>query len=80
MPHVWRRPGSGLQEGLYSDVQCITGNGHMGTLPVDRMTNGQTGLKTLPSRNIVGGGKKEFLLPPMGSYSFSIVSGNRYLS
>ena len=30
---------SNVQEALYSDVQCITGNGHTGT---DRLTDGQT--------------------------------------
>ena len=35
--------------GLYSEVQCFMGNGHMGT-PTDR----NTPVKTLPSRNFVG--------------------------
>ena len=37
--------------GLYSEVQCIMGNGHIGTPsnPVNR----QTRTKTLPSRNFV---------------------------
>ena len=60
----------GLGKVLYSDAQCIMGNGHMGTLPVDRKTDGQTGLKTIPSCNFVGGGLKEFLLPRMGRYPF----------
>ena len=58
-----------MGKGLYSDVQCI-GNDHMGTLPVDRMTDGQTDLKTIPFCNFVGGGQKEFLLPAMGRYPF----------
>ena len=32
--------------------QCIMGNGHMGTSEY-RMTDGQTPVKTLPSRNLV---------------------------
>ena len=38
--------------GLYSEVQYIISNGHMGTPP-----GGQTDMpvKTLPSRNFVGG-------------------------
>ena len=35
---------------LYGDVQCIMGNGHVGTPPLDR----QTPMKILPSRNFVG--------------------------
>ena len=47
--HVW------YLRGLYSEVQCIIGNGHMVTLlPVDRMTD-RSRLKTLPSQNLVGG-------------------------
>ena len=46
-------PGGG---GLYDKVQCITCNGHMGPPPpVDRLTDGQTRLKTLPSCNFFGG-------------------------
>ena len=37
-----------LAEGLYSEVQYNTGNGHMGT-PLNK----QTPAKTLPSRNFV---------------------------
>ena len=38
---------------LYSEVQCIISNGHMtgSSLPPD----GHTPVKTLPSRNFVGG-------------------------
>ena len=41
---------------LYSEVQCIMGNGHMGppSHPVDR----QTPVKTLLSRREVAGGNK----------------------
>ena len=39
---------------LYSEVQCIMGKGDMGS-PLDRITDGQTRLKTLPSSNFVGG-------------------------
>ena len=39
---------------LHSEIQCIMGNGHMGSA-LDRMTDGQTRLKTLPSRNFVDG-------------------------
>ena len=40
---------------LYSEVQCIMGNGHMGIpLWIDR----HTPVKTLPSRNFVDGSKK----------------------
>ena len=39
-----------LRGTLYSEVQYIMGNGHMG-LPMDI----QTRMKTLPSRNFVGG-------------------------
>ena len=46
-PHVWC-PG-----GLCSEIQCIRDNGYMG--PPDRMIDGQTQLKTLPSRNYVDG-------------------------
>ena len=35
--------------------QCIIGNGHMGPLPVDRITDGQKHVKTLPSSNFVCG-------------------------
>ena len=45
-----REEGPGLG-GLYSEVQCIKSNGHMGTPPVNR----QTRVKTLPSRNSVDG-------------------------
>ena len=38
-------PGPISREALYSEVQCIVGNGHMGPPPpVDR----QTSMKTLP--------------------------------
>ena len=37
---------------LYSEVQCIMGNGHMGPPFSD---NRQTRLKTLPCRNFVNG-------------------------
>ena len=40
--------------GLYSEVQCIMGNGHMGT-PFPLWTDGQAGVKTSPSHNFVGG-------------------------
>ena len=43
-----------MSGGLYSEVQCIMGNGYMGTPPMDRMTN-KTRVKTLPSRNFGGG-------------------------
>ena len=41
--------GAGAKSGggdlfLYGDVQCIVGNGHMGTRPLHRMTDGQTRL------------------------------------
>ena len=36
---------------LYSEIQCIKSNSHMGTPPVNR----QTRVKTLPSRNSVDG-------------------------
>ena len=53
--HVGGGLGSG-QMGLYSEVQCIMGNGHMGPPPPYCGHNdGQTRLKTLPSRNFVGG-------------------------
>ena len=44
-----------ISGGLYSEVQCIMGNGYMGTPPVDRMTD-KIRMKTLPSHNFVGGG------------------------
>ena len=48
--HVQGGPGPG--DGfLYSEVQCIMGNAHMGPQPVNRHTRP----KTLPSRNFVGG-------------------------
>ena len=47
-PQVPCPEGAGVGS-LYSEVQCIMGNGHMG--PVDR----QTRVKTLPSRNFAGG-------------------------
>ena len=46
--HVWR------EEALYSEVQCIMGNGLMGPSP-PRRTDRHTRLKTLPSRNFFGG-------------------------
>ena len=48
--------GAGLTLGgsLYGEVRCIMGNGHMGPVPVDRMMD-RDGLKTLPSRNFIGG-------------------------
>ena len=49
MSDVQEGRGAGLG-GLYSEVQCIKSNGHMGT-PVNR----QTRVKTLPSRNSVDG-------------------------
>ena len=42
--------GSDVQ-GLYIEVQCIMGYGHMGTSPCA----GQTHMKTLPSRNLFWG-------------------------
>ena len=39
---------------LYSEVQSIMGNGHMGTPHPHRHNDGQTRLKTLPSSNFVG--------------------------
>ena len=45
--------GLGLRA-LYSQVQCIMGNGHMGT-PC-KQADRQTWLKTLPSHNFIGGG------------------------
>ena len=44
--------GAGPEQGgsLYSEVQCIMGNGHIGP-SVDRQPERQTQLKTLPSRN-----------------------------
>ena len=36
------------------------GNGHIGPPPLDRMTDRQTQLKTLPSSNFVGGQKSSF--------------------
>ena len=41
-----------LEGPLYSVVGCIMGNGHIGPLP----PNGQMRMKTLHSRNFVGGG------------------------
>ena len=38
-------------QGLYSEVQCIMGNGHMAT----PQTELQTPVKTIPSRSFVGG-------------------------
>ena len=47
-------PRSGI--GRVSSSQCIMSNGHMGTSPPpNRMTNRQKPVKTLPSRNCVGG-------------------------
>ena len=42
------------QGALYSEVQTITGNGYMGPPWTEWLTDGQTWLKTLPSRNLVG--------------------------
>ena len=42
--------------GLYSEIQCIIGNGHMGT-PMDR----QIPVKTIPSRNFGGKAVKKHL-------------------
>ena len=41
----------------YGEVQCIMDDDHVGVplLPVYRMNDGQTRLKTLPSRNFVVG-------------------------
>ena len=37
-----------MGRGLYSEVQCIMGNGHMGlSLDAEWLTDGQTRLKTL---------------------------------
>ena len=43
---------------LYGDVQCIVGNGHMGTRPLHRMTDGQTRLDSkhyLPGTSLTSG-------------------------
>ena len=45
---VWR----GLEGVLYSEIQCIMGNGHMGTTP---WTDRQTPMKALLSHNFIGG-------------------------
>ena len=54
--HVWYPGGKGVGPmsgiwggGCTSMFQCIMGNCHMGTPPVNRMTDGQTPVKTLPS-------------------------------
>ena len=41
-------------EGLYSKVQCIIGKDHMG-IPTCGQKDGQTGIKTLLSRNFIKG-------------------------
>ena len=46
-------PGPGLRGSLYSEVQCIVCNGDMGS--PSGQTDRHTSLKTLPSRNSVGG-------------------------
>ena len=48
--HVQKGPGPG-PGGLYSEVQCIMGNGHMGP---STLVSRQTRLKTLPCHNFVG--------------------------
>ena len=40
---------------LYSEFQWIMGNGHMGTPLPPGENDGQTRLKTLPSRDFLGG-------------------------
>ena len=44
----------GAWEALYSEFQCIMGNGHMEP-PTPWLTDRQTRMKTLPYRNFVGG-------------------------
>ena len=44
---------------LYGEVQGIMGNGHKGAVPMNAQADRQTRLKTLPSRNFVGGDNKD---------------------
>ena len=54
--HVWSGArctgGPGVHVSMYGEVQSIMGNAPS---PVERMTDGQTRLKTLLFRNLVGG-------------------------
>ena len=50
IPGLMSREAEG-QGVLYSEVQCIMDNGHMGTLPL--WTDRHTAVKTLPSRNFL---------------------------
>ena len=53
--HVWRVRDLGRWFTMYSVVQCIVDNGHMGPKPAQN--DGQTQMKIdlLPSRNFMGG-------------------------
>ena len=46
--------GWGGAERLYSDVQCIMGNGYMGTPDYPSLVSRQKLMKTLPFHNFAG--------------------------
>ena len=52
---VWAHVQEERRGSLYSKVQCFMDSGYMGPVPVGRMTDGQSRMKTLPSCNFVGG-------------------------
>ena len=60
---VW---GDWVQGALYSELQCIMGNGHMETSLVDRMTDRPDWKHYIPTTSLVGS-KNRVVPPPSGS-------------